>query len=393
MKIKLCDLKLFFSIFLCMIPVGLFLIPGFKIIWYSALGMMLCGFCIKRYYVYTKFDNWNAAYLFLYLIMHAIATFINNGNWKYNILTLVVIVLITIFCNYEINYNYKCFIYFVDKVLITVITIESILHLTNIGNYFMDFACLRLYYICWAVVNIINHMHNKKNKSLYMVSIFLVLITIIKPDIGSDGKANYEWTFYLIVLILLFTKLSFNKTSIFSKFIGGKKVFTIIVILNLFFTIFQSFINSSFFQYIIVSIMHKSGDISGRSGIWKMALSLYVRSPVWGYGISLAGIENTGDYWIEFMRNSGPHNQILYILLSGGMVTLVFYILMFYKIICRLSRSEKKYSYIICMGILASYIELLVTFRNMINCIPLFILFSLGYYSPKYKEKNHFDNK
>ena len=381
MRIRFDYVRLFLILLLCMIPVGLFGIPGLKILWFGALGIMLSEVMIKKYPIYTHYDNWNSFYLFLYLLMHVISTFINNGNWVYNATTLIVMVSMTLVISCEICSNPKRFLHCLEKVLILTLITEFVLYLADAGSYFMDFACMRLYYICWALIYMLNHLNRKRNHFFYILSAAAAVITIIKPQIGSDGSANYEWTFYLIILILCMVSISLNHGNLW-KILTGKRVFIVIIFLNLYFVMFQAFMKSKLFQFIIVDIMHKSGDISGRAGIWRKALSMVHPNILLGYGTSLAGISSTGDYWTEFVRIYGPHNQMLYILLSGGLITLMFYGWILYKVSSRLTKADGKYACIICAGILVSYLELLVTFRNMINCIPLFILLWIGYFLP-----------
>lgn len=74
------------------------------------------------------------------------------------------------------------------------------------------------------------------------------------------------------------------------------------------------------FSWLIEDILHKDVTLTGRTYLWDSAL-LYISQRPWtGYGISEIGmIERHGSYY-------SPHNLILQILISGGIVALILFL-------------------------------------------------------------------
>jgi O-antigen ligase len=134
--------------------------------------------------------------------------------------------------------------------------------------------------------------------------------------------------------------------------------------------------------------MHKSVTFSGRLPIWKMSLSMIKSRPIIGYGSGFSGLKDETSFWISWLGTYGPHNQFLAIALAGGVITLAIYIVMLIMSTIKLTKlKDKAYSVIISVGFLATFIELSLTFRNMLNCIPLYLLIIVAYNMYKVEER------
>ena len=130
-------------------------------------------------------------------------------------------------------------------------------------------------------------------------------------------------------------------------------------------------------RFLFEDILHKDITITGRSGIWSFALGLWYQSPKWGYGTGLAGMQEAGG-WHDFIRTYGPHNQFLYVLLAGGIITFSAYMLLIFYVSIKLYKNRKDKMYIIfSIGFFVTYLELLMTYRTIAICMPLFAFFAI----------------
>lgn len=73
---------------------------------------------------------------------------------------------------------------------------------------------------------------------------------------------------------------------------------------------------------IIEGVLHKSLTFTLRTDVWDGVMSLMAQKPLLGYGLSLRGhLEFNGFVYAH------PHNELLSVLLAGGFVCLILYIL------------------------------------------------------------------
>ena len=117
---------------------------------------------------------------------------------------------------------------------------------------------------------------------------------------------------------------------LFVFFIYGKKSAVLFDSLNLSVIYVAAFLCiivfrlQSAFSFIIEDLLHKSISFTGRTDIWDIAIMLIKRSPIIGYGV----YEGHG---LIFIRGQYyyAHNAVLEVLLQGGVLSLVFYLLIF----------------------------------------------------------------
>lgn len=84
-----------------------------------------------------------------------------------------------------------------------------------------------------------------------------------------------------------------------------------------------------FLDYIMVNVLGESSDLDGRRQIWTMVIATFSRRPLMGFGM---GSDIVFNVWQS--NNASTHNYFLSILIYGGIVALIVYllvILLFYK--------------------------------------------------------------
>ena len=249
---------------------------------------------------------------------------------------------------------------------------------------FMSFSVLDslqasfVYYGIWGCLTMaLRKSRSQWNYSLIFVSLLYILATIVRPDIGSNGEKNYEGTFYVMVFVLLCFDFAINIKAYAIKWFNGIVAFVSIIVLNLIFVFLQIQAQIPGIRFLFEDILHKDITITGRSGIWSFALGLWYQSPKWGYGTGLAGMQEAGG-WHDFIRTYGPHNQFLYVLLAGGIITFSAYMLLIFYVSIKLYKNRKDKMYIIfSIGFFVTYLELLMTYRTIAICMPLFAFFAI----------------
>lgn len=375
MRLKKEDISLFFTMELFMLPIALLNYPVVSVLWYSALFFAIGFFVIRKRIFHTIRTNKVKWLLVLYMGIQSICTYMNSGPWIKNILSLVVVFMLCVIFEETLDKNMYRGLTVFKYVLVLNILIENLLYLICDCSILSTIQCGYVYYIVWATISV--HLSKEKRRTnieVILVSIFIILVTIIKPQM-DDGKKNYEWTFYTIAIMFIMVCMFDKVFCTLRKIINGSTVFILIILLNLIFVIFSVQDRISIVRFIIEDVMHKDIGLTGRSGIWDFAKRLILIKPTIGYGTGLTTLGNDGK-WYDFMKIYGPHNQFLYILLAGGVVTLVPYLILLLYVFQKLEKSKtKEWSYVYSLGLLAMYLELMVTYRSYATCMPLFAMF------------------
>lgn len=117
-------------------------------------------------------------------------------------------------------------------------------------------------------------------------------------------------------------------------------------------------INLNFINRIIIEILGKDLTFSGRTGIWRDAISLIAQSPIIGYGSTVSR---------NMVFGISAHNIVLQTILESGIIGLALFLLIIYKSL--FVNKEKKYS-----------ISILIMGSFIIMVSLLFEVYSLEYF-------------
>ena len=126
----------------------------------------------------------------------------------------------------------------------------------------------------------------------------------------DSATALVGYTLFLVLLMLYHSKEKTIPPII--NMTNGIIASAVILIGIVFFNI------QTFMSFLIENILGKNLTFTGRLSVWKMSILYFLKKPILGYGY-LSGDE------YEQMYNSSlwaahPHNYILYILLTGGLL-------------------------------------------------------------------------
>lgn len=196
----------------------------------------------------------------------------------------------------------------------------------------------------------LNWLFGYKNNQFGIILPFLGIYCIYRICICNKFKNTSFIVFLVCILeeflakatmsLILITIFSFsvflisqknNKiSSILSKFYNIKTiiVITIIIVISVIGLSSSSFIKNSLSQLSMA--LGKKATFNGRSSIWLVAINFIKKSPIIGYG------NINSEIFIEQSRILGgtnAHNFILHVLISGGLLCLAEYTVLYWYII------------------------------------------------------------
>lgn len=171
------------------------------------------------------------------------------------------------------------------------------------------------------MLNLEIYLHTKKKKYLW-IAILLSLSSFI-----VDSKLSIMMEILTVAIIVVRKHFPLIKKLFMNKWvwIAGMLAATfIIAIMNRF----------GLFSEILVSLVGKDLESTGRSMLYPIAVSYIKKNPIIGYGYVV------DDSWIGGFNC--PHNVILDYLLMGGIIALFLYLLILYRSIRKAENHIKK---------------------------------------------------
>lgn len=230
-------------------------------------------------------------------------------------------------------------------------------------NWFLGYKTQRLSYSFPMLLMFVYSSYKKTgeiSKFSYAVSLLVFFNSYLSQSIGC--------TLVVLIFILLNIALKYKRINL-SKFIAvclNPKLAIVVYTFVLYTMLFVS--QAEWIQSILLKL-GKSSDFSGRGTIWKVCLQLFKKYPIFGTGHLLNDDYRT---MAHFNEASNAHNAIITIMLEGGIICLLLYILLFF---CTLSK-HRNYTTIekrICVFI---YLTLLLGLTSSILIYSSFSFFA-----------------
>ncbi len=178
-------------------------------------------------------------------------------------------------------------------------------HRNNVVMYlFPNLFCSFLYYKIYGMKN--------------LKIIFIFLIVFIESIMIKSATCLVGCLLFTGYVMLFETKKRNNLERVISKIINIKNVLIITLTLYIFVVVFRF---QEVFSYLLIDLLQRDINLTGRTTIWDMAFQLIMESPVWGYGT-----HNSGAIIFSSYKEWYAHNFILDILLQGGVLALIPFI-------------------------------------------------------------------
>ena len=124
----------------------------------------------------------------------------------------------------------------------------------------------------------------------------------------------------LICLSVLLTLYYFSKYNLVKAVCMSKKIFWIPIIAFIGVVGMNGMIRN-IISYVS-SLFGKSATLTGRTDIWNITIEKIIENPFFGYGYDSMVLFENG------VRVNDPHNGILYLVLTGGIISLMIFLVM-----------------------------------------------------------------
>lgn len=181
------------------------------------------------------------------------------------------------------------------------------------GNYwFLGYKNVMIRFLLPAIV--LNAIWTVHNKGKYTVRLYLLIIISIATEWMVDCKTGLIGIIIVVVTMIIFTRKQLP------KFINARNGLLFIGVLSI--ALATTSLLDEFSDLLLD--MGETVSVFSRQAVWFRAIQLFVKSPVWGYGIrtndGYRELINLSTGWGYF---SHPHNYILYVLIQGGILELM----------------------------------------------------------------------
>lgn len=165
--------------------------------------------------------------------------------------------------------------------------------------------------------------NNKKISLAFLLDVAIFVFSII-----------LIWCANAIVALLLFLCLLLIQF-IINKKLKIKHIIYISIFLFIFIVLLKGY---TLFSSFIVDFLGKDITLSGRTTIWENGILEWLKKPIFGHGFQVSEAFINFEDRHGYVR--GAHNQILNILLHGGII----YLIIFFIMLILLDKNTKKYS-------------------------------------------------
>ena len=194
--------------------------------------------------------------------------------------------------------------------------------------------------ITFMMIIIASEKYKKVTSKIFWLDIGIFIGSIVLIWCGNSIVALGA-----IGVILIYQK-------IFNRKITVRDSIHILIVLFLFVVVFQGF---RIFSVFIVNGLGKDMTLSGRTSIWSNGIKEWITKPIVGHGFheseALISFGNVSGY------RRGAHNEILHLLLHGGVIYLGLFYLCFIKVDDITKKiSKNKVINILILGVLANFI-------------------------------------
>lgn len=125
------------------------------------------------------------------------------------------------------------------------------------------------------------------------------------------------------------------------------------------------------FSGIIVDVLHKDITFTGRTSLWDMAMWYIQKKPYIGYGITAKFL--TMKSGISY----SPHNLVLQIVLAGGFLSLLCFVIMYIASVKKISKRKYVYSSLLAVSIFCYLVASLT--ESTMNTQYFYLILVLAY--------------
>lgn len=217
-------------------------------------------------------------------------------------------------------------------------------------NWFLGYKTAR--FVLELPLVLLNGYLNHIKKGKFGVSTYLLILIICFCLYRAEATASLVCSLLLGCLLIFLDKSQ--------KFSSGRKiiykVFNFKWILAIYAFIVVSVISiqsTPWVQTFVVNVLHKDATLTTRTFIWGEILLKIAERPLFGFGIL------DQETYVSITMNpfaNSPHNMVLTVLMSGGLIGLLLYIYIFVKALRKKEGVYLDYQLLLVAGVIVSLI-------------------------------------
>ena len=184
---------------------------------------------------------------------------------------------------------------------------------------------LSLFFLVTIFVNAICQYYKYKKISKW----FCLIVPLVSILLAWSGTG-------VLAIAWLYIYMMFATKKYMAKILSSYWIFAAYVVVFLAFVIFQKF---GVFEFIIVNVLHKQMNLSNRTTIWAYYLVQIIQQPFFGFGTADGGALFNWDGTVWY-----AHNQVLDILVQGGIVSLCVFLFLVIFVKKHVDRRNSNYN-------------------------------------------------
>lgn len=210
-------------------------------------------------------------------------------------------------------------------------------------NWFLGYKTERaVYSFPLGLISLyINYSYKQKVTNRWFFVMLLIMLN------AWLSQATGVFVAYLFLFLLVYIVTAFNRKGfgIIKKMIKTVLNYKIVFIVFVFVTISIVFVESTGIMTRIALLLGKTVTFSSRTFIWEACIRKVLNSPIIGYGYM-----GSSEYIAITRMSSGTnaHNIVLALLMSGGIILLLFYIMMYCSV---LKTDYSDHTLLICISV------------------------------------------
>ena len=315
-------------------------------------------------------------FIFCYFIVMAIITVLIRHTFAESLQKIFATFAICLLCSIYLSGQPKRFICVTNDILVIVFTLNATVfnpllwskYFAPITNHMTFLGHVQIgtqFGMLGVVLAYIEYQFLGARKKRVWFQTVLSLITMIM----SFTSAAYIAIAILILFLIL------NKTKLYKIFTLRSQsylLFYIIINLFLFYSIYKGTNSVEIFGF----------SINGRGFIWKEAIDTFLKSPFYGYGVHGVTVKVFWSIWVgDGSGMNYMHNQILQVLIDGGVILLVPFISFLYfafEKINRITDNKERFWFSSFIMILL----IIMTFESTMEYFYVFYILCIFAYLP-----------
>lgn len=185
--------------------------------------------------------------------------------------------------------------------------------------------------------------------------IITIIVAILSCFISGSATAMVSITVFIVLMVLAFV---LKRTKRLKALINVKFI-SLTYLLITYLVLFRNIID--LFSGFIINVLHRDPTLTSRTSLWQRGIYLLSQAPFYGLGYA----RDSSEYLIEaYGRRYTSHNNILEILMRGGVVSAIAVVLLIFYVCVHTKKNRKND---ITIFITCAYLALLIFYFSEVS--------------------------